>query len=1057
MSKYNELVKKLKEIFQIDRPELDFGIYRILNARADEINDYLENKLKIKIQSALADAENANKAELEQQLHLAIKAATDAGFEPDKSPKVQEIKEKLSTITSGASEHENAVFTHLLTFFSRYYDNGDFISKRRYKGNTYAIPYAGEEVMLHWANKDQYYIKSGENFANYSFKLADGRKVSFKLLAADTAKDNRKDNDLDRCFVLIEPHVRTKFDDEGEEYEQEYKPVEVIKTTSIVDGESVDTEELVIHFEYKAMKKGTKQETLVQSAISKILSDNNVQQHWVDLAKRAPTEKNPMRTELERHLTTYTQRNTADYFIHKNLGGFLANELDFYIKNEVMNLDNLQNAEVFSNIERQLRMIQCLRSVALELISFLAQIENFQKKLWTKKKFVVSCHYLITLDYICESLYPKIVENNKQWDQWRKLGLWCSSSNGSIGDLINNKNLSIDTSLFENHSEFIQSVNYLDDKISGLLINSDNYHGLKFLQGKFADSIDCIYIDPPYNSAASEILYKNEYKHSSWLSLMSSRYINSRSLLTDKGIISTAIDDVEFHRLEALNNEIFGENNHLSNIAIMHNPKGRDQTYIAASHEYTIMFAKDKARATINRLKLSGDQVEKKYPKVDSVGRKYRELPLRRRGSSPSREDRPYMYFPFLYRPETEEIKVIPRDEYNLIYTENKFNDDYVEKLKRKYESDGMTFILPIRDDGSLGRWRWGYDRSIIECENGAFFIRGRENPTIYAKDYVDDTYLAKSLWFDNRYDASTKGTNLLKDIVPNNSFDYPKSIFAVEDILYMTSGPDSYILDFFGGSGTTAHATINLNRIFQSNRKYILVEMGSHFDSVIKPRIQKVVYSKEWKKGKPTSAESGVSHLCKIIKLESYEDTLNNIFLTKKNADLLSIMSPAVADDYLLKYMLEEECKHSLLSTDNFRKPFNYKMDIATDSAGATERKKVDLVETFNYLIGLHVKSIESNVERGYVRIEGTLPTGERTLILWRDCDKIGYEELNKYANRFDLYAKEKTFDVIYINGDHNLPTAFTVDEEDGEIVRSLKIRQIEPEFLNLMFAEEV
>ncbi|HGA5454024.1 TPA: hypothetical protein ACISZA_004331, partial [Salmonella enterica subsp. enterica serovar Waycross] len=116
-----------------------------------------------------------------------------------------------------------------------------------------------------------------------------------------------------------------------------------------------------------------------------------------------------------------------------------------------------------------------------------------------------------------------------------------------------------------------------------------------------------------------------------------------------------------------------------------------------------------------------------------------------------------------------------------------------------------------------------------------------------------------------------------------------------------------------------------------------------------------------------------------------------------------------------------------------------------------------IDLIETFNYLIGLHVKSIESNVERGYVRIEGTLPTGERTLILWRDCDKIGYEELNKYANRFDLYAKEKTFDVIYINGDHNLPTAFTVDEEDGEIVRSLKIRQIEPEFLNLMFAEEV
>ncbi|ECG0179344.1 site-specific DNA-methyltransferase, partial [Salmonella enterica] len=380
MSKYNELVKKLKEIFQIDRPELDFGIYRILNARADEINDYLENKLKIKIQSSLMDAGNANKAELEQQLHLAIKAATDAGFEPAQSPKVKELKKQLMSMATGANEHENTVFSHLLTFFSRYYDNGDFISKRRYKGNTYAIPYAGEEVMLHWANKDQYYIKSGENFSNYTFKLTDGRKVSFRLLAADTAKDNRKENNTDRRFKLIEPHVRTILDKDGDEYEQSYEPVEEIKSTSIVDGKTVESAELIIHFEYKAVTKGTKQDALVQSAISTILENKTVQQHWAELTKRAPTEKNPSRTELERHLNTYTQRNTADYFIHKDLGVFLKNELDFYIKNEVMNLDNVQNAEVFSNIERQLRMIQCLRNVAMDLITFLAQLENFQKK-----------------------------------------------------------------------------------------------------------------------------------------------------------------------------------------------------------------------------------------------------------------------------------------------------------------------------------------------------------------------------------------------------------------------------------------------------------------------------------------------------------------------------------------------------------------------------------------------------------------------------------------------------------------------------------------------------
>src|SRR5690606_40290716 len=124
------------------------------------------------------------------------------GIDPDTVPKVREIREQLAQYGDSAVEHENSVFSHLLTFFSRYYDKGDFISQRRYKGDTYAIPYAGEEVVLHWANKDQYYTKSGESFSNFSFKLDDGRAVHFRPVAADTAKDNRKDNDKERRFQL---------------------------------------------------------------------------------------------------------------------------------------------------------------------------------------------------------------------------------------------------------------------------------------------------------------------------------------------------------------------------------------------------------------------------------------------------------------------------------------------------------------------------------------------------------------------------------------------------------------------------------------------------------------------------------------------------------------------------------------------------------------------------------------------------------------------------------------------------------------------------------------
>ena len=1031
MSKYTELTKKLKEIFQIDRPELDFGIYRILNARADEINDYLDNKLKAKIQSALADAGNANKVDLEQQLEVATKAAISAGFDPEHSPKVQELKKQLAATASGASEHENAVFSHLLTFFSRYYDNGDFISKRRYKGDTYAIPYAGEEVMLHWANKDQYYIKSGEHFANYSFKLDDGRKVSFKLLAADTAKDNRKDNDADRRFVLIEPHTRTKLDEDGEEYEQAYQPVEVIKTTELVNGESVEVEELVIHFEYKAMKKGTKQDALVQTAINTILADSEVQQHWAELTKRVPTEKNPSRTDLERHLTTYTQRNTADYFIHKDLGGFLSNELDFYIKNEVMNLDNVQNAEVFSNIEKQLRMIQCLRSVSQEIIAFLAQIENFQKKLWLKNKFVSSVDYLISLSKMPPKLLGEISKNKCQHDEWIDL-YGINNIDGysfplDISFLEKNKHFVLDTKHFSSNfkQEILSEISNIDDVTDGVLIHSDNFQALNFLKKKYNSSVDCLYIDPPYNTAASEILYKNEYKHSSWNSLMHERLLKSYDLLKPSAINFTAIDHAEIYNLGKLKDQLYGEQNRVAVVTVQHNPKGRNQAkFFSENTEYMLVYAKDFNLAKFNSVAID-DDVLSTFVEQDDVSR-YRWENFIRARSNWSRENRPNNWYP--------------------IYVSQDLND-----ITTEYQN-GYTELFPSTAQGDFS-WK-NIKESFDELNKDGYFKAVNENGKIKLFHKYREQQVFKNLWVDKKYQSEFNGTNLLKGILGKTLFDYPKSLYAVQDAIKMSTPTNGMVLDYFAGSGTTAHAVIELNNKENANRKFINIEMGAHFDSVVIPRIKKVAFSDAWKNGKALGKGSSV--IIKYLRLESYEDTLNNIVLSKKNADLFDFMPPELADDYLLKYMLGEESKSSLLSTDNFRKPFSYQMDIATDSAGATERKTIDLVETFNYLIGLHVKTIESNIERGYVRIEGTLPTGERTLILWRDCDKIGYEELTKYANRFDLYAKEQTFDVIYINGDHNLPTAFTIDGQEGEVVRSLKLRQIEPEFLSLMFAEE-
>jgi adenine-specific DNA-methyltransferase len=277
--------------------------------------------------------------------------------------------------------------------------------------------------------------------------------------------------------------------------------------------------------------------------------------------------------------------------------------------------------------------------------------------------------------------------------------------------------------------------------------------------------------------------------------------------------------------------------------------------------------------------------------------------------------------------------------------------------------------------------------------------------------------------------------------------------------VIDAATSDDDFILDYFGGSGTTAHATITLNRQSPSSqRRYILVEHGEYFDEILKPRIQKVVYSASWKNGKPTAPETGISHCFKVIKLESYEDTLNNLNLVRSKAqgDLLAGLSEDLKDDYLLHYLLDMESRDSLLSVKDFRKPFDYSLKVATDSAGAFEVRKVDLVETFNYLIGLRVKHINAQVERGFVAVTGTLPGGETTLVLWRDCEMLDYEGLTQLCAKLAINPADSEFDVVYLNGDHNIPSVFTQTQEEGGATRFLKLRQIEPEFLSRMFSVE-
>ena len=972
-----QLIAKLQEIFQINQPDLDFGIYRILNSRQTQINEFLQKTLPNKINAAF----------------------------------------------NGNFEQANNVYNHLYTFFSRYYDQGDFISQRRYKGDTYAIPYAGEEVMLHWANKDQYYTKSGESFSNYAFTLENGKKVQFRLVEADTAKDNRKDNDQARVFALIEPQIKTETDENGDEIQMDILPFDI-------QGDL-----LTLRFEYKAVNKKEKQSDYIIQAVEKI-QKIAIPDEFKGIFDPMPTEKNKNRTLLEKYLTDYTAKNTADYFIHKNLGKFLNQELDFYIKNEVMNLDNIQDSTDFSHIEQNLQTIKTLKTVAKEIIAFLAQLEDFQKKLWLKKKFVADCHYLITLDHLNETQVQAALENPKQTAQWQALFNVNASGLNAAELCKNHPHLVVDTALFEPtfQADVLREIEHLDDKTNGLLIHSDNFQALNLLQERYKEQVKCIYIDPPYNTNASEIIYKNGYKHSSWLSLIHSRLELCHKLQSNNGIISVAIDDYEVTKLVECMNTIYGQDNQLGIVAVRINPKGRMTTRkVSLVHEYSIFYGKSEL-SIIQKLPENPEDKTHNYKK-DENGEWYLPVNLRKQGvdSDAKKSDGSYYdrFYPIYFCPKTK-------------------------KVSTKEILDIQ--ILPIDNSGQERIWRRSKDVIDDMFNSGDIWVNETSNGyQVYFKFKGGlSGKMVQSIWYDSKYSASDYGTKILDNTIGvRELFSYPKSPFTVIDnIRSISSENTGIVLDFFAGSGTTAHAVINLNRDDQGNRKYILVEQGEYFDSVLKPRVQKVIFAKEWKDGKPQAdngAFGGVSQIVKVLKLESYEDTLNNFELRKPIQDLADMgLSETVQNDYLLHYMLDVESRDSLLNTRHFAKPFDYQLNIATTSAGAYEAKTIDLVETFNYLIGLRVSEINDKRENGLVMVQGINTSGEKTLVIWRDCEKYDYEKLNRYLDSRDINPQDSEFEVVYINGDHNVPTVFA---DSDEIVKMLKVRSIEAEFLQRMF----
>jgi adenine-specific DNA-methyltransferase len=1039
MSQNCEKLKSLlAELFQLDHAELDFGIYRIMNARRKEIERFLKDDLCPQVVKILSnytsdytyESLSALKADLERAKEQA--KALDLE-DPAQAPKVEKLQELYNFI----KEAESQVFSHLYNFFRRYYSEGDFISQRRYKEGVYAIPYEGEEVKLYWANYDQYYIKTTEYFRDYTFKVSNGKRVHFKLVEADTEKDNnRSQNGKERRFILSEK-----------------QPL------------AVENGELVIRFEYRPDPEKRKQADLNAEAVDRILNKikelkeqppeefkklpQKELEKWQreldslrqELSSPRPTEKNPNRTLLEKHLADYTARNTFDYFIHKDLGGFLRRELDFYIKNEVVHLDDIEN-ETAPRVKQYLAKVKAIRQIAHKIIDFLEQLENFQKKLWLKKKFVVETRYCVTLDRIFAIkdeetrawLVDQILKSDAQREEWVRLfaideiqgdHMKPGYSEPLTAEFIEaNPYLVLDTRHFSEDFKrrLLASFDDLDEQCDGLLIHSENFQALNLLSERYRGQVQCIYIDPPYNTGDSEILYKNEYRSASWLTMMENRLsLAIYILLSDDPVLFIAIDDFEMADLCELIDRHFPTLRR-EMIIVNHHPQGGKAKTLANTHEYMLACVARGSDRTL-RGRLSKEGVECR--------------PFKRSGTAESnfRRARPNSFYAILVDPKTWEV----------------VGAEPPPPLGSEYPTEptpeGYLRIYPLGSQGEERVWRRSYEsgRALISAKK----LVCTESRTIYQLvEAHERTPALFSNWVDPRYNAGTFGANLLADIIgEHNPFSYPKSIYTVEDALFSASlEEDAVCLDFFAGSGTTAHAVINLNREDGERRKYILVEMGEYFDTVLVPRIKKVVYSKDWKDGKPVSRE-GISHMFKILRLESYEDTLNNLELrrTEVQQSLLE-QHPTFREDYMLHYMLDVESRGSpsLLDLDRFEDPFNYKLNIATGTVGETKPTAVDLVETFNYLIGLRVKTIRHL--DGVCVVTGTNPQGERVLILWRNTKEMDNDKLDDWFQKQGYNAKGQEFDVIYVNGDNNLENLKGPNQ-------TWKVRLIEEEFLRRMF----
>ena len=713
-----------------------------------------------------------------------------------------------------------------------------------------------------------------------------------------------------------------------------------------------------------------------------------------------------------------------------------------------------------------------------------------------QKKFVIETNYCIAIRLVPKRFHSQIVANHAQHEEWVKL-LAIDEIESAMAEttgysiplkpefLAAHPTLMVDTRHFgsEFTARLLEAIGDVDEQANAVLFHSENAQALRLIQRRHRESISALYIDPPYNTDASAIDYKNGYRNSSWLTLISERLQNTVPLLCSDAVLCITIDDVELHNLRSLVDTTLAKYSVLGVVPIKNNPAGRTGTVgFSVCHEYALFYGLP-GMARVGRLEHS-DAQKARYKERDDLSA-FEWTNFRKHGGQNTyRLTRPRQFYPIYI--EGERIRL----------PEMAWDDGAREWKVLDAPSATEEALLPIDEDGQERIWDFVVETTRRNIPHLKVRRDSRGRKAIYRKWRLNDKGLLPQTWWDKSdYSAAAYGTNLLADLfAETHKFAFPKSVHAVTDCLRVAglrNNATGVALDYFAGSGTTGHAVINLNREDGGRRRFILVEMGDHFDTVLLPRIKKITFTPEWKDGKPrrlaTAEEAERSpRIVKVVRLESYEDTLNNLETRRSESQQLSLDTreaqgaDGFREQYILRYLLDVETRatQSLVNVQAFTDPMAYKLKVKRHGSDESRIVNIDLLETFNWLIGLKVGHItaprvfSADFERDsekrlrlkgrlkpdvngpywFRTVNGATTDGGRTLVIWRKLTSDRERDnlvLDEWFTRQGYSAKDSEFALIYVNGGNNLENLKTPDN-------LWKVRLIEEDFHRLMFEME-